>query len=330
MHDNDELTDVLDQLGVLEPRGENAATSPQQALAEFKQMAHPSLQVRSHSIMRRFAPVAVFAVLAIALFTQPAARAMASSFLGLFRVEKFAAISVSPQQLEALGALVDSGLYPGEITMLDEPAAPIAFASFAEAERHMTQLEKPVWVTSAFSLGEPDFIEMQGSGSAEMLINLEGARGILDAVDGDPTLLPDSLDGATIDMHINEVLIQDWDEGVALIQTLSPEIGYPENVDPAVIGEAILQFLGMEDGEAYRLAHNIDWTSTMILPIPSDVGTFKEVSIGSTTGLAIEPLGSEAATLMWQEHGKVYVLAGQGEYASVEALIELIESGGIY
>ena len=326
MDKNDELNDVLGQLSLLEPTGQDVKPSAQQALYKLKQATHTPVP-RRNIMNKRIASIAVFAILLAGIFALPSTRALASEFLGLFRVQKFAPISVSPQQLAKLEDLADTGLFPGEVTMISEPTEPLEFASFEDAQTYMSQTDTPTWTSTLYTLGEPNYVAVKGSGEAEMVINLEGARAIMEAVDADPSLLPDSLDGATIDMNINDVLIQDW-ETVTLVQTLGPEIGYPEDVDPAVIGEAILQFLGMDDDEAYRLSRNIDWTNTMVLPVPSDLGTFSEVSVGSTTGLAIESLEGDGATLMWQEFGMVNVLRGMGEFSSTDALVDLAETGG--
>jgi hypothetical protein len=66
-------------------------------------------------------------------FSLPAVRAAASDFLGLFRVEKFAPISVSPQQMAMLEQIAEQGLHPGELVMTSEPASR-KVASGAEAE----------------------------------------------------------------------------------------------------------------------------------------------------------------------------------------------------
>ena len=37
---------------------------------------------------------------------------------------------------------------------------------------------------------------------------------------------------------------QEWIDGVQLIQTTSPVVDYPDDVDTVALGEALLQFLG--------------------------------------------------------------------------------------
>jgi hypothetical protein len=69
----------------------------------------------------------------------------------------------------------------------------------------------------------------------------------------------------------------------------------------------------MDDREAQRLSQTIDWTTTLVLPIPTDIVSFREVSIDGTTGLLIsekyDDWGSHSA-LMWQKGGIIYFLEG--------------------
>lgn len=322
MHDIDELDDVLAQLSQLAPPEADGALTAGQALERFNQ------QRRLTSIMsrRRSLLTGAVAVLLIAfVIAFPPARAAASQFLGLFRVQKFAPISISPAQLAVLEELAGSGLYPGEFEMIDEIGASRAFDSAATAIASL-QRDSNGWryrgLRQMPALGAPSRVDVQSGMVGRLTIDLESSRAILDAVGVDPMVLPDSLDGNDIHATVYPALAQSWD-GVTLVQMPSPEIVYPEDVDPSVIGEAILRFLGMSDGEAYRLAQNIDWTSTLLMPIPTDLATFSEVRIGDTTGIGIEALDADGAALLWQSSGMLYLLIGDGTAADLALLVDL-------
>ena len=86
---------------------------------------------------------------------------------------------------------------------------------------------------------------------------------------------------------------------------------YPPDVDPTLLGEALLQVLGIEPAAAHQLAQSIDWTSTMLLPIPQDLGTYREVTVDGTTGVAVEPFDSgNDPAIVWQKDGMVYMMTG--------------------
>ena len=89
------------------------------------------------------------------------------------------------------------------------------------------------------------------------------------------------------------------------------------------MGVALLQMLGMSAGEAQRLASSIDWSSTLLLPVPQDVATFREVRVAGASALALSSVESARNLLVWQQEGVMFMLTGA---ESVEALVELAES----
>jgi hypothetical protein len=115
---------------------------------------------------------------------------------------------------------------------------------------------------------------------------------------------------------------QVWGDDIIFMQAESPLVEYPADVDPAVLGEALLQVLGTEPREARRIARSIDWASTLLLPIPREMVTFREVTIDGVSGAALEPLDGQGGALLWQKEGKVYMLTSEG---SVEDLLLLVE-----
>lgn len=323
MSEQDELTQVMTMLDQLGPAVGETRPTPPQALARFKSQ---TLSQRSVTPMSRFKPVFV-TVLAIALvalvFSFPATRVLAGNFLGLFRVEKFAPISVSPEQLALLGKLADQGFYPGQLEMVQEPGPAQSFATVDQALRYLATQETSGYRAILTTRNRPNRIEVQPGGSARLTVNLAAARQLLTAAGVDPQLLPDSLDGAVIDGSVADAVLQTWGD-ITLLQMPTPQINYPENVDVTVVGEAFLRILGMQPDEASRLAHNIDWTSTLVLPIPATAATFSEVRIADTTGLALQSLDQSETTILWQRNDRVYLLNGLNK--DVNALVRFAET----
>lgn len=268
----------------------------------------------------RVASVALVGLLIAALFIFPEARATANQFLGLFRVQKFAPISVSPEALAQLENLELEGIYPGEITWIREPQEPQPVATYDEAA---ATAGYDRWVfTFEHELGPPSEIAASSGGAAVLTVDLASSRSILDIAGIDPALLPDNLDGAEISVDVPGTIMMGWaGQEIILIQSHSPQVDYPAGFDPAPIGQAMLQLLGMDEIEAYRLSQNIDWTNTLILPIPQEIGTFREVPVFSTTGLLIEALDGSHAAVVWQNDDAVYMASGA---ISGDALVDLI------
>ncbi|MFK7804571.1 MAG: DUF4367 domain-containing protein, partial [Anaerolineae bacterium] len=243
-------------------------------------------------------------------------QALASDFLGLFRVQKFAPISISPEQLANLENLDLEGLFPGEVVWTQEPVQPQEVATINEAIS---------LAPNAFSftpdLGEPNEIAVGGHGSGQMTIDLAAARAILNIAGVDGNLLPDSLDGSDISVAVEDGIFMKWDEGdTTFVQMPSPEISYPSDFDPQPVGQAVLQLLGMSEDEAARLSNSIDWSNTLLLPIPTDVASFQEVSINGSTGILVTANDGGESSLIWESAGNVHMLAGDW---SADELIDL-------
>ncbi len=322
------IKDVLDTLSLLAPSEADAPNPASHALVQLKQQlgSEKGSQNRSESnwwrlsamFKRKYAlaTACTLLILVVAL-SFPGVRAAASDFLGLFRVQKFAPISISPEQLAVLEEIADSGLFPGEIEMVEEPGEPQLVESLAKAEE-IAGLD----ARTPSRLGEPDAVYAIGGSSGSLIVNVESSRAIMEAAGADPTLIPDSLDGTAVQVTVYPGISQNWNEGVVLLQAPSPLIKYPEDVDPVALGEALMQFLGMEAAQARRLAESIDWTNTLLLPVPENLASFNEVVVDDASGLALSSLEGNNAAILWQRDGIVYALSG----AEVDNLIDIANS----
>jgi hypothetical protein len=332
---NDDLAFTLEKLSLLQPGRADAPQPSAQALARIKEEIQESTHsmrpvslaaigavIRSLFIMnnRRLATAVVSLLFFMAVaFTFPSVRAAASDFLSLFRVQKFAAISVSPQQMALLEQVAQQGITPGEVTFVREPVPPQPVESVAEATAVLGHN-----VHTLHDLGQPQAIYLTGAAEMELLIDLDGSRAILEATGVDPALLPDSLAGQVVDVTIYQGVQQHWPDGVHLAQMPSPQVIYPAGLQPQVLGEAMLQVLGMSAPEAARLSQEIDWTSTLVLPVPQNVATFNEVTINGSSGLALNSLDGQENSLVWQQDGHIYLLASRSH--SQNELVRLAQS----
>ena len=330
---DEETQDVLEQLSLLAPGARDKPQPAAHAFAQLKGQLEPAESrssrprfsapywIRSLDKMFRRRTVAVglsFVLLLAILFSFPAVRAGASEFLGLFRVQKFAPISISPEQIAILEQLAEEGMEPGELVIRNEPGAVTPVDSLAEAG-----LRTGLNVRTLSSLGKPDEVNVLDGGDGYLIVDLAAARAIVEAAGADPALLPESLDGARIDVVAFPGVQQIWSDEIIFMQADSPLVEYPDDVDPAILGEALLQVLGTEPREARRIAQSIDWASTLLLPIPHEMVTFNEVLVDGVNGVALEPLDGAGGALLWQKEGKVYMLNSEG---SVDDLLNIVNS----
>jgi hypothetical protein len=96
-----------------------------------------------------------------------------------------------------------------------------------------------------------------------------------------------------------------------LIQMPSPQVNVPQGIDPVALAETGFMLLGMPQEDARRLATSIDWTSTLVVPMPVNAGTAREVTVDGATGLLLENTqnGGRENAVLWEKDGLLYFMA---------------------
>jgi hypothetical protein len=318
-----ELQETLDQLSILAPSETPSKAAAYARLRATSEIQNPKSEINNGGFTmfknRTFA-VGLTAVLFIAiLFSFPAVRAAASDFLGLFRVQKFAPISISPGQMAVLEQMAEEGMAPGDLRINHEPGALMPVGSLIEAG-----IETGLDVRTITDLGDPAEIAVVDGGDGSLRIDLTAARALMEAAGADPALLPDNIDGAKVHVTVFPGVQQSWGDEYSFVQAPSPWVDYPEEIDPQVLGEAALQVLGTDPDEAQRIAQSIDWAGTLLMPIPSEMVTYSEVTIDGVSGVALEPLDGSGGALMWQKDGIIYLFNTQGSTAELLNLVQSI------
>jgi len=149
------------------------------------------------------------------------------------------------------------------------------------------------------------------------------------AVGVDDPDIPASWNGATIQVQAPPVVMMRYHRGAddfVLLQSRNPAIEVPEGVDLARLGTLGLRMTGMTSEEARLFARTIDWRSTLLVPIPVQGGTFREVEVGGQKGLLVtsmqQPKASADGTprsgrwrsvLLWADGGEIFALDGPGQ-----------------
>jgi hypothetical protein len=93
-----------------------------------------------------------------------------------------------------------------------------------------------------------------------------------------------------------------------LTQMYNPTVNAPPGLDLDQTGTAFLQLLEMTLTEAQHFRRNVDWASTLVLPIPSNARS-KEVQVDGVDGGMIVPLPYSPSTLLiWVKDEMLYSL----------------------
>jgi hypothetical protein len=113
-----------------------------------------------------------------------------------------------------------------------------------------------------------------------------------------------------------------------LAQMSSPIISAPPGLDIQKIGEAFLQLMGMTAEEAAQFSQTVDWTTTLVIPIPRYATTYREIPVDGVTGtLIVEELENHDAQylLIWVKDGILYSLTGPGDGSSAASVADTMQ-----
>jgi hypothetical protein len=332
---------VAAHLAALDPAPSEAPRPARQAYLTLRQRlitkeTNPMLRFLNSRFWRPvLAAITLIAVLAIALTFQPV-RALASSFLGLFRVQQVTVLPLdmagsrgaldNPQMSEAIGKL-----FSENFNYTREMQTPQEVADVAEASQKAGFSPRlPANQTAA------GLLVYQGP-AFEFTINRANAQEILDSADRSDLKLPAELDNAHISVDIpaavqagfgkcekegnkHQSVLFSGKDCLLLTQLPSPVVKTPDTLDPSALAQIGLQFTGMSAEEAARISQTIDWTTTLVIPVPRGQVENKPVSVDGVQGYLFERPKSDdpdeqfsAYTLIWVKNGIVYTVFGMGD-----------------
>ena len=277
--------------------------------------------------------LAVIAILAI-VFTVTPANAWANSFLGLFRVQKVQVVTFNPDMAQnAQGKLDENQAAIKQIfndnLQISNHGQSVTVASAAEAAQKAGFTPR---IPGAIDAPE---ISVRPGMNAVFTIDQPKLQALMDAV-GVNAKLPASTNGKTITADVADAVVvtsagcpaaasnseaQATPSCTILVQLPSPVINAPDNLNVQQLGQAMFQFLGMSAADAEKLSQRIDWTSTLILPIPqSNQVQYQDVQVDGVTGTFLEEVGQNSYGLVWVKDGMLYGLHGPGGLADAQKI----------
>ena len=298
-----------------------------------------------------WAGLAAILVLSLAL-TLPPVQALAQDFLGLFRVQQITIVEFDPANFDRdfEGGLAGGPILSDEIDMQEiGETQKVATAAEASAIANI-----PVRLPTNAE-GEPSLVVQKGANVTfdidlariNALLAVVGQEVDLpDSLDGQTISanLPQSVMAAygaecEVDKRLEE--LEAREEGdfkemsreereemreerrfrreardcTVLMQVASPSLEGPDELPLGELGAAFLQVMGMSPEEAAKFSASLDWSSTLVIPIPRDEATYREVSVDGVTGTLIQESRRHRGggfVLMWVKDGILYGLTGSG------------------
>jgi hypothetical protein len=275
------------------------------------------------------------------LFAFPGVRATAQDFLDLFRIKRFIALPIDQARFAQLkeGGFDVKTLLADDVEVLKKSGKPRLVDSIAEAGE-MAGLRPRVPMVLPTNTEAPE-IRVQGEGLARLTASTAKLRMLLDTLAIDDVDIPEQLDGATVTIGVPAAVVMQYKRGgdlITFVQSHSPEISLPEGVDLAQLGEIGLRITGMPADEAYSFARSVDWHGTLLVPVPANAASFREVEIQGTTGLLITTGGTggtqirsgprgerQRSIVLWSDNGIVYAMTGGAPSVDLLAMANSVQ-----
>jgi len=327
----EEMPDAVGALASLQLRRASARDAAARSPWGRVERSVASMLPRSTPLRRSVVWAAAAALVLVALLGLAPVRHAAAEFLSYFRVGDIRAVPITGARVEQLTAfeeMLDSGML-GEPQTLREATMPEAVAGTEAATdvagfgvREIAGLPEGVELAETRAAIGP---HVKVAIERDLLAVALGAAGVVD-VD-----LPE-VETITLDVDIPAMVEQRYwvgDAELQLIQLPSPVVTLSDGVSPDDLGEAYLQLLGLPPEEADRIAAGIDWTSTLVVPIPEDAARYRDVSVGGVPALLLQEMYSSAGqeqVLLWEDGGIVYALSSSGAASSASLLVRAAEA----
>jgi len=289
------------------------------------------------------------AVIALLVSVNPV-RSWAQRVLAMLRVQKIQVVTIDPTTLMS-GMGPDSPPYKllnqfiaDNVVLTIDPGKPEVFQSTTKAG-----LLAGYPIRTVGRLGVPQSIEVNGETAFQMTVNRDRLETLLDEIGRSDIQIPESTNGALIAVHIPKTVIstygscpawhrygnsnsQSHAEALAerkmermanlkatnctyFMQAPSPTVSVPPNLNMSEIAEAALELAGMSPGEAHSFCQTVDWSSTMVVPIPRNTSSYEKVSVDGVDGTLITETLTEGNryTLLWIKNGVIQSLIGKGD-----------------
>lgn len=343
----------LDQLA---PQGEAAAIDPALAYSRYRQEYGGRLQAYPQWLNRiaawkrpLWSGVAVACAIVLVLSFAPG-RSWAQKILAMLRVQKVAVVPVDVSALTAgsrgnarenliaqfISDNVVVTLDPGKPSPAPDAAAASAMAGFP--------------VRTLDELGSPQRILVSGEGAFHMTLDRDRMQAVLDQTGRSDIQIPAAVDGSTVAVHIPKLVRSMYgscpekgdqpptrESGGAVpglpagncidfIQVPSPIVSVPPSLNLSALAEAGLQVAGMSAAEAQAFCRTVDWSSTLVIPIPERDSSHRTVNVEGVNGTLIEasPHGNFSGlyTLIWVKNGIIYSLGGNGTASRALAAVQ--------
>jgi len=334
-------------LGELASLNNDSGTDSASAYTQFRKqfVTRESKTLRARLFAPRWRPVwglATAAVMVAILVGVGPVGLWAQKVLAMLRVQKIAVVSIDPSTLTGTNntdpqsyKLINQ-FFSDNVTVTMKAGEPDNFSSVNEAAQ---KTGYPIRVIS--DLRAPQNVLVSGETAFQMTVNRDRLETLLNEIGRSDIQIPESVDGALIAVHIPKISVSAYGDCpthrgpgnhdaqsetttprahktypncILLMQAPSPTISVPPGLNMTEIAEAALELAGMDPSEARSFCQTIDWSSTLVVPVPRNSSSYESVTVDGVEGALITETSSQGNrySLLWVKDGMIHSLMGQG------------------
>ena len=265
-------------------------------------------------------------------------RSWAQRFLAMLRVQKVAVVPVDLSAISSPGGnhgreSLIAQLISDNVVVTMKPGKPTS-APTVEAASELAGFK----VRTLHELEPQQQISVADEGAFHMTLDRDRIQAVLDQAGRSDIQIPASIDGSTIAVRIPKLVNIRYGNCaspaessgapcVDFIQVPSPIVSVPPALNITALAEAGLQLAGMSAAEAQGFCKTVDWSSTLVIPVPqSDGSSYRTIPVDGVNGTLIESpphdnfVGRYA--LIWVKNGMVYSVGGKGTSGRALAAVE--------
>ncbi len=334
-----QVASTAHRLAFLSPRLEEPGPAAQAAYRRLQNEIHTRKETTMFKklfgspLTRLGLAIALLLALIVAI---PTTRALADQLLNLFRVQQVAVIPVDFTGMQKLtgdnvyGKQV-SELLSSSIDITQKPGQPVSAADAAEASQLAGfKVRLPQDMT-------PSQIYVENGSAFTLKVDRARAQALLDEAGRSDLTLPQSIDGADISVTIPAAVSvgygtcpaptgedspidlggspnNRYPDCIMLAEIPSPTVEAPASLNVEQLAQIGLEFTGMSAEQAATFTKTVDWTSSLVIPIPKNAAAYLQVAVDGVTGTLIQRPVDDAPqfALIWVKDGIIYAIGGLG------------------
>jgi hypothetical protein len=185
----------------------------------------------------------------------------------------------------------------------------------------------------------PSRISVEGAGAFTIKVDVAKAQALLNESGRPDLVLPSTINGADVSVTIPtsvsvafgtcpDPAAQDAANGVntdgsagrqypdcvILAEVPTPTVSAPADLNIAQLAQIGLEFTGMTSEQAAAFTQTVDWTSTLVIPLPKNAATYQQVTVDGVNGTLIQRPADDAPqyALVWVKNGIIYAISSLG------------------